>query len=63
MTDNIAAFQATVDTYRLNKTQPEMKIVLSVPIEMAERVTRILGWPVPGTDIHVAVARVAGPAE
>lgn len=63
MRDNVAAFEATVVTFKPMKTQPVLRIELEVPIEIADLVTKVLGWPKPGESTHVAVARVAGRAE
>lgn len=40
------------------KTRSVVQVVIEVPIERAREVTDLLGWPVPGEEVAVAIARI-----
>lgn len=62
MTDR-AAISGCFADYRLVKSRSVLQLVVEVPVERQEEAFAALGYPVPGAEIHVALARlVAFPA-
>lgn len=58
MTDH-AVFEADYTDYKLIKTRSVVQVVLEVPIEQWKLVVDLLGMPLPGSNVPVAVARLA----
>lgn len=52
------AIKARLLPYKPLISQPYLRIQLEVPIEQADEVTRAFGWPAPGKEIWVAVAKL-----
>lgn len=58
-----AAISGTFSDLKTVKSRSVVQIVIEVPIERAAAVVEAFGFPQPGAEIHVAVARlVAAPA-
>lgn len=53
-----AAVSGTFSDLKMVKTRSVVQMVIEVPIERAGEVTDAFGWPQPGSEIHVAVARL-----
>src|SRR6185437_11188093 len=53
-----AAITATFSDYRLVKSRGVLQLVLELPVERQAQAFEALGFPMPGTDIHVGVARL-----
>jgi hypothetical protein len=53
-----SAFLGTYSDLKLVKTRSVAQVVIEVPIERAREVTDLLGFPLPGEEIHVGVARI-----
>ena len=53
-----AAISGTYADFKLVKTRSVAQIVVEVPIERAETIIAAFGFPVPGSEIHLAVARI-----
>jgi hypothetical protein len=63
MTDK-AAIQGNYADLKYIKTRSVVQVVVEVPIEQAHMITDAFGWPQPGKEIPVAVARLKpGPVE
>lgn len=62
MPSNRAAISGVFADYRLVKTRGVLQLIVEVPVERQEQAFEALGFPVPGTDIHVALARLMAPA-
>ena len=58
MTDRPAAIQGTFADYRLIKTRGVLALVIEVPVERQAEVFAALGYPMPGEEKPVAVARL-----
>ena len=57
-----AVAQASYSDFRLVKTRSAAQIVLEIPIEEAGAFVDAFGLPIPGHEIHVAIARLQVPA-
>ena len=58
-----AALSATFSDFKLLKTRGVAQLVLEVPIEAADVALEVLGGvPIPGREVHVALARLRPPA-
>lgn len=55
---DVAAIQGTFSDYRLVKGRGVLQIVVEIPVEAQAQAFAALGYPEPGKDIHVAVARL-----
>ena len=55
---NAAALRATFSDYRTVKTRKVLQLILEVPLEQQADVFAALGYPVPDSDIWVAIARL-----
>jgi hypothetical protein len=55
-----AAFTGTFSDIRSVKTRSLCQIIIEVPIEQAASIIAMFGYPTPGEEIHVAVARLKG---
>lgn len=53
-----AIIQGTFADLKTVKTRGMVQLVIEVPIEHGERVVRAFGFPQPGNEVHVAVARI-----
>ena len=53
-----AAISGNFADIKLVKTRSVVQMVIEIPIERAKDVTDAFGWPQPGSEIHVAVARL-----
>ena len=53
-----AAISGNFADIKLVKTRSVVQMVIEIPIERAKEVTDAFGWPQPGSEIHVAVARL-----
>ena len=53
-----AAISGNFADIKLVKTRSVVQMVIEIPIERAKEVTDAFGWPQPGSEIHVAVARM-----
>lgn len=53
-----AAISGTFADYRLVKSRGVLQLVVEIPVELQAEAFEALGYPVPGTDIHVAIARL-----
>ena len=53
-----AAIQGTFADLKSVKTRSVVQMVVEIPIEQAERVVSLFGFPQPGAEIAVAVARL-----
>ena len=53
-----AVIQGTYADIKNVKTRSVVQIVIEVPIEQAGLIQQALGWPQPGSEIRVAVARL-----
>lgn len=53
-----AAIQGTFADLKSVKTRSVVQMVVEIPIEQAERVVSMFGFPQPGAEIAVAVARL-----
>ena len=53
-----AAIQGNYADFKLVKTRSVAQIIVEVPIERAEQVVKMLGLPVPATEIAVGVAKL-----
>ena len=53
-----AAISGTFSNLVVVKTRSVVQMIIEVPIERAHEVTDAFGWPQPGSEIHVAVARL-----
>ena len=63
MRDSPAAISGCFVDYKLIRTRSTLQIIIEVAVERQAEVFAALGYPVPGADIHVALARlVADPA-
>src|SRR5579859_2923411 len=49
--------------FRLVKTRSICQLVIEIPIERAEEAVQKFGLPLPGQEIHVAVARLTAASE
>lgn len=58
MLNQHAAIAGSFADYRLIKSRGVLQIVVEVPVERQAEAFAALGYPVPGADIHVAVARL-----
>jgi hypothetical protein len=57
-----AAIAGSFADYRLVKSRGCLQLVIEIPVERQAEAFAALGYPVPGSDIHVAVARMKSPA-
>lgn len=55
-----AAISGTFSDLKTVKSRSVVQIVIEVPIERAAAVVEAFGFPQPGAEIHVAVARLVG---
>lgn len=63
MTAN-AVVSATYSDFKIVRTRSVAQIVLELPIEQAQGFVDMFGLPIPGSEIHVAIARLReAPAE
>ena len=62
MTDRAAAIAGVFADYRLIKTRGVLALVIEVPVERQAEVFAALGYPMPGEEQPVAVARLANDA-
>lgn len=53
-----AAISGCFADYRLVKSRSVLQLVVEVPVERQEEAFAALGYPVPGAEIHVALARL-----
>lgn len=53
-----AVISGSLSELKMVKTRSVLQIVIEVPLEMAPKVTATLGWPVPGNETPVAIARL-----
>lgn len=59
-----AAISGTFSDYRLVKSRGVLQLVVEIAVERQGEAFAALGYPVPGAEIHVALARlVASPAQ
>lgn len=56
-----AAISGCFADYRLVKSRSVLQLVVEVPVERQEEAFAALGYPVPGAEIHVALARLVAP--
>jgi hypothetical protein len=54
-----AVITGTFADLKLVKTRSTVQVIIECPIEQAKQVTDLLGFPLPGQEIHVAVARLS----
>lgn len=59
--DAAAAIAGTFADYCLIKSRGVLQLRIEIPVERQAEAFAALGYPVPGKDIHVAVARLAQP--
>lgn len=57
-----AAISGSFADYRLVKSRSVLQLVIEVPVEQQGAAFAALGYPLPGTEIPVAVARMNSPA-
>lgn len=57
-----AAIMGSFTEYRMVKTRSTFQLIIEIPIEQQAQAFAALGYPIPGTDIPVAVARMNSPA-
>src|SRR5260370_770059 len=57
MTAN-AVVSATYSDFKIVRTRSVAQIVLELPIEQAQGFVDAFGLPIPGSEIHVAIARL-----
>jgi len=62
MTD-AAVVTGTFSDLKLIKTRSVIQVVIECPIEGWQQLTRVLGFPIPGTEIPVAIARLNNSVE
>lgn len=55
----MAAISGTFSDYKLIRSRSVLQIVVEVPVERQAEAFAALGYPQPGGDIHVVVARLA----
>ena len=53
-----AAIQGNYSDIKNVKTRSCVQIIIEVPIEHAAQIQAVLGWPQPGSEIPVAIARL-----
>jgi len=53
-----AAISGTFSDYRLVRSRSVLQIIVEVPIEQQSNAFAALGYPIPGAEIHVALARL-----
>src|SRR5689334_3898132 len=53
-----AAIAGVFSDYKLVRTRSVVQIIVEVPVEQQADVFAALGYPMPGQEIHVAVARM-----
>lgn len=63
MADHPAAIQGSFADYKLVKTRSVLQLVIEVPVENQAEVFAALGYPMPGEETHVAVARLQNLSE
>lgn len=51
-------FLGSYSDFKLIKTRSMVQVIIEVPIERAKEVTDLLGLPLPGEEVMVAVARI-----
>lgn len=56
-----AAIAGTFSDYRLVKSRGVLQLVVEIPVEQQSQAFDALGYPMPGQEIHVALARLAVP--
>lgn len=65
MSDNLSSTAAVIagsfSDYRLVKSRGVLQLVVEIPVEQQGDAFAALGYPIPGTDIPVAVARLNSP--
>ncbi len=49
--------------YRFVPTRSVVQLIIECPVEMQEHLFRILGFPMPGTELPVAVVRLTNPPQ
>ena len=54
-----AAIQGNYSDLKTVKTRSVAQMIIEVPIEQGEEIVRIFGFPRPGQEIPVAIARLA----
>lgn len=62
MNDRPAALAGSFADYRLVKSRGVLQLIVEIPVESQAQAFEALGYPIPGTDIPVAVARLNSPA-
>lgn len=55
-----AVVSATYSDFKIVRTRSVAQIVLELPIEDAQGFVDMFGLPIPGSEVHVAVARLRG---
>lgn len=59
---NAALIDGNYADFKLVKTRSVCQLIIEIPIERAEAAIAAFGMPIPGSEIHVAVARLVDPA-
>lgn len=62
MTDKPIVIQGVLSDIKLVKTRSVLQLVVEVPVEAGDEVVRGFGYPQPGREINVALARLMPPA-
>lgn len=52
------AISGTFSDLKIVKTRSVVQVIIEVPIEQAKSITDAFGFPVPGKEIHIALARM-----
>lgn len=61
--NNHAVVIGTFSDLKLIKTRSVIQVVIECPIEGWQQLTKVLGFPIPGTEIPVAIARLNNSVE
>lgn len=62
MTDKPIVIQGVLSDIKLVKTRSVLQLIVEVPVEAGDEVVRGFGYPQPGREINVALARLMPPA-
>jgi hypothetical protein len=58
-----AAIDGSFAEYRMVKTRGVLVLCIEIPLERSEQVFKALGYPLPGKEIHVGIARLQNPED